>query len=293
MGKSVAQFSPAKLNLFLAITDRREDGFHNLVSVAAPLSWGDTLHAELSDATRLTCDNPEVPCDETNLVLKAVAAFREATGWGGDVKLYLEKRIPMGAGLGGGSSNAVATLRTLNTLTGDLLPIAAMRQIAAGLGADCALFVEDAPVIMRGRGECVEVLDESGCSRLRGRRVLVFKPAFGISTPWAYGQMIAHPEHYCRADDAEAHLKRWRETVQAPLSDLLANNMQAIAFLKYPALPAMHGMLREEFGLNPVMSGSGSASFALLKEDVETGAIEARIREMWGAGAFMTTAILA
>src|SRR5438552_482615 len=126
----VSLFSPAKINLFLAVTGRRADGFHDLVSVVAPLDFGDELVAELGGSRReagggkqftLECDHPEVPVDGANLVLKAAEAFVAATGWSGSVHFRLTKRIPPGAGLGGGSSNAVAALRALNRLAGGLL----------------------------------------------------------------------------------------------------------------------------------------------------------------------------
>ncbi len=123
--KQVVVAAPAKINLFLAITGRRADGFHDLVSVVAPVEFGDTLRAELAESFSLTCSDPAVPVDETNLVLKASRAFAAASNWKGGAKFTLEKRIPMGAGLGGGSSDAVAALRVLNTLAGN--PLAAPR----------------------------------------------------------------------------------------------------------------------------------------------------------------------
>ena len=116
-------FAPAKLNLFLAITGRRADGFHDLVSVVAPVDVGDTLRVTgVADGKfALSCDDAAVPVDETNLVLKAARAFGRATGWTGGARFGLEKRIPVGAGLGGGSSDAVAALRGLNALAGEPL----------------------------------------------------------------------------------------------------------------------------------------------------------------------------
>ena len=112
-------FSPAKLNLYLAVTGRRADGFHDLVSLAVPLVWGDELRVTPTDgAFTLTCNDPAVPVDDTNLVLRAAHSFRTATGWTGGARFVLEKRIPMGAGLGGGSSNATIALRALNHLAG-------------------------------------------------------------------------------------------------------------------------------------------------------------------------------
>jgi len=215
-------FAPAKLNLFLAITGRRADGFHDLVSVATTLEFGDTLRAEVSGVTEpvagrggftMTCDDAEVPVDDSNLVLKAARAFARATGWPrveSGVTFFLEKRVPMGAGLGGGSSDAVAALRALNALSGMRLGAEELVRIAAGVGSDCALLLSDGPLVMRGRGERIEALPETAGGRLRGRRVLVFKPAFGIATPWAHAQMAkAAPGSYLPEKEAEARLAAW------------------------------------------------------------------------------------
>ncbi len=285
---TVTVFSPAKLNLYLAVTGRRPDGFHDLVSVAAPLGFGDELTAtvqefpgqlsaskQIESPFSLACDQPDVPLDETNLIMKAARVFAEVSGWpaqggGARVRVHfnLVKRIPMGAGLGGGSSNAVAALRALNTLSGGLLSSETLAAIAAKLGSDCALFLHGAPVIMRGRGERIEALPESAAKRLRGQRVLVFKPGFGISTPWAYGRMAAEaPQHYLPAPEAEGKLAAWLNAVPpAPAARLLFNNMEGVAFDKFIALPVLLAKLRAEFGVAVQMSGSGSACFALLGE---------------------------
>src|SRR5581483_6186978 len=112
---------PAKLNLYLAVTGRRADGFHDLVSVVVKLDFGDTLTVEPSGRAgrfELVCDDSTLPIDDTNLVLKAARAFAAAARWTGGVRFALTKRIPVGAGLGGGSSDAAAALRALNQLAG-------------------------------------------------------------------------------------------------------------------------------------------------------------------------------
>ncbi len=287
--------APAKLNLFLAITGRRPDGFHDLVSVAAQLNFGDTLCVEPAAEFTLTCDQPEVPCDESNLVLKAARAFAKATEWGGGARFFLEKRIPMGAGLGGGSSDAVAALRALNRLAGPAhaLSPAALQEVAAQLGSDCPLFLHDGPMVMRGRGERIAALPEAAAVRVRGRRVLVFKPGFGIATPWAYAQLAAGaPASYLPAVEAEARLAAWLEDFTAPLEALLFNNMEPPAFSKFLALPVLATELRGRFGVESRMSGSGSACFALLDDKTPAKPILDAIRAAWGESAFAIEARL-
>ncbi len=330
MGVSI--FSPAKINLFLAVTGRRSDGYHNLVSVAAPLDFGDVLEAESSgqgpsfakvsegtagDLFTLECDRAEVPVDETNLILRAARAFAAATGWNERVAFKLTKRIPLGAGLGGGSSNAVAALRALNQLSGGRLAEARLAELAAGLGSDCALFLRNAPVIMRGRGSDIEVLPRAAVQRLSGRRVLLFKPAFAISTAWAYGRMAASAGTSTGGSDerrslylplaaAEARLAEWLRG-DAAVEELFFNNLEAVAFEKYPALPVLLEKLRREFGAAAQMSGSGSACFALggalsgrgngpggqVEPAPGTASMKGLITGCWGPSAFVQQARLA
>lgn len=290
-------FSPAKLNLYLAVTGRRADGFHDLVSLAAPLDFGDDLEARGGaraggNQFSLECDDPSIPVDAGNLVLRAAAAFAAATGWREAVHFRLAKRIPAGAGLGGGSSNAVAALRVLNELAGRPLAPDALAGLAAGLGSDCALFFANAPVVLRGRGERVAPLPASAAARLRGRRVLLFKPGFSISTAWAYARMAATGTDYRAPAEAEARLAAWLGG-EAPVEELLANNMEGVAFDKFAALPVLLAGLRRTFGLAPRMSGSGSACYALLRDDGVTAPISAFIRACWGPAAFVQEARLA
>jgi 4-diphosphocytidyl-2-C-methyl-D-erythritol kinase len=286
-------FSPAKINLFLAITGRRSDGYHDLVSVVTPLDFGDHLMAEAGtrppDAGKqfsLGCDHPEVPVDDSNLILKAAEAFAVATGWAEPVAFQLEKCIPVGAGLGGGSSNATAALLALNQLSGANLGRAELAALAAGVGSDCPLFLEDRPVIMRGRGERIELLPEAAAGRLRGRRVLVFKPSLGVSTAWAYERMAAGaPQSYLPAGEAERRIAAWIEG-NADADELLFNNLEPVVFRKFLALPTLLDRLGHQFGLAPRMSGSGSACFALLPSGAPVSVMVAVIREAWGPVCF-------
>ena len=294
----VSVFSPAKINLFLAVTGRRPDGFHDLVSVVAPLDFGDELEASLAtpgEGSRfsLACDHPDVPIDGSNLVLKAAEAFAVAAAWKGAVHFKLTKRIPVGAGLGGGSSNAVAALRALNQLAGSPLVTAQLADVAVTLGSDCAHFLRGAPVAMRGRGERVDDLGAGAVTRLRGRRILVFKPGFGIGTPWAYQRMIARGGDYLSVADAEGRLAAWLHGT-APAEKLLFNNMEPAAFEKYVALPVLTGRLQREFGVATAMSGSGSACFALLPDDAAAIVTQMKqmIRESWGEVTFVQEARL-
>lgn len=296
----VSVFSPAKINLFLAVTGRRADGYHELVSVVAPLTFGDELTVETGEGRpetggqfSLECDDPQVPVDGSNLVLKAAEAFVTATGWKAAAKFRLAKRIPVGAGLGGGSSNATAALRALNQLSGAGLSHAALMALAAGVGSDCPLFLYGGPVVIRGRGEQVVALPAAAAGRLHGRSVLLFKPGFGVSTAWAYEQMAAGaPRAYLSAAEAGRRLAGWIEG-QADATVLLFNNLEPVVFRKYLALPVLLERLQVRFGLAPRMSGSGSACFALLPAGARVEEITAAIVEAWGPVSFVQIAAIA
>lgn len=287
---------PAKLNLLLAVTGRRADGFHELVSLVAPVEFGDTLTVESAAEFSLTCDDPALPVDDTNLVLKAARAFRAAISWQGGARFALTKRILSGAGLGGGSSDAAAALGALNRLAGGPLAPAALAQVAAQVGSDCALFLPGGPVVMRGRGDRVERLAEPAAARLRGRRVLIFKPGFAIATPWAFARKAEQARgSYRPGAEAEARLANLVYTVTSggDWEGLLFNDLERAAFGKFIALPVLLGQLRERFGLAPRLSGSGSACFALLPDGAPVEAITTTVREAWGPSAFVVETRLA
>jgi 4-diphosphocytidyl-2-C-methyl-D-erythritol kinase len=312
--RTVTIFSPAKINLFLAVTGRRSDGYHDLVSVVAPLDFGDVLTAETGgdglearnwkaergerrpeDGAQfsLVCDNSEVPVDGSNLVLKAAEAFAGATGWKKRVLFRLTKRIPVGSGMGGGSSNATAALLALNELGGANLGRVELAALAAGVGSDCPLFLEGGPVIMRGRGERIEPLHEAAARRLRGRVVLVFKPSIGVSTAWAYERIAAGaPQSYLPVVEAERRIASW-VAGDADAAELLFNNLEPVVFGKFLALPVLLNFLRRRFGLASRMSGSGSACFALLPDEAPAHEISAAIREAWGPACFVQKTAIA
>jgi 4-diphosphocytidyl-2-C-methyl-D-erythritol kinase len=287
--------APAKVNLFLAVTGRRADGFHDLVSLVVPLDWGDTLEAaDGGGSVSVESDSDSVPRGRDNLVAKAAAAFAEATGWDKGGAFFLQKRIPAGAGLGGASSDAASALTALNRMAGEPLGPAALAKVAAAVGSDCPLFLSGAGVVMRGRGEVTLPLGPAAQGRLRGARLLLFKPTFSVATPWAYGRLAASaPSSYCDAAWAEERLGSWLADPPKPLSALLFNSMDAAVFPKYPALPVLLGQLRKKFGVDAAMTGSGSACFAVLGEGADAGPVADEVRGSLGPSAFVQEARIA
>lgn len=287
-------FAPAKINLLLLVTGVRADGFHELVSLVAPLAFGDTLRMEtpagLATDT-LACDAEGVPTDGTNLVLLAAAAYRAEVPAAPYAAFTLVKRTPHGAGLGGGSSDAAAALRLLNDACGRPLDATRLAAVAARVGSDCPLFLAGAPVILRGRGERVEVLKPAEQAALRGRRVLVFKPAFGVSTVEAYRAMREHGGYYRPASVADTLLGAWRS--QPGLPPPCFNNMTYAVGDKHLAIITLLEQLEARFGLEAHLSGSGSACFALLEPGYDAAPPTAAIRAAWGDTAFIIETTLA
>jgi len=292
---SVQVTSLAKLNLFLAITGKREDGYHNLLSLVSQVSIADEISVTLAPKEfSLSCNLEDVPVDQSNLILKGAELFRQLTGYTGGAHFVLKKEIPMGAGLGGGSSNGVAAFRALEALTGKKIDVAQLQQKVATIGSDCPLFLSQKACMMKGRGERIEVLLDSVQSRIKGRRVVIYKPDFGISTAWAYKRMTELKDAYLPADKAEMLVNTWLDKPAAPLEDILYNNMQRPAFLKFPSLAVLADSLYSNYGLRVLMSGSGSACFALLpyKDGPSDTEIIRTIRELLGEGTFVRIATL-
>ncbi len=325
---TISRLAPAKLNLLLAITGARQDGFHDLVSLVAIVADNDladeiSLTATFGDNARdtLVCDNPDLPCDDNNLILRATKLFREQFPLRASLRWAVKKRIPSGAGLGGGSSDAATALRMLDEMsrmpttnpslttnpTATTNPVATTmpppptpadfsgseRQrrlfaIAERIGSDVPIFLLGKAALMRGRGEKIEMLSATEAAALRGRKFLVFKPAFGISTAEAYAEMRRNkPLDYVSVAEAEAQIAKWRANPRGALPQL--NNMERPAFRKFLALPALFKILRERHGLSARMSGSGSACFAEIRGDGggDILATEATIRNCLGANAFV------
>jgi len=288
---TLTQFCPAKINPFLAVTGRREDGFHELVSVVTTVRCGDMLRATPAGAGEysLTCSDSALPTDESNLVLKATREFTHETGWDGGVHFELEKRLPSGAGLGGGSSDAVGALKALNALSGHQLDAAGLHRVAARVGSDCPLFLPGRPLVMRGRGEQIEVFSPATAERIQNQRVLLLKPPFGINTAWAYQTLAAKaPGSYRDAEQAEDQLSTWCDNESATLDDLGFNSFMPAVGAKWLAIKALADCLRQEEGVTLHLSGSGSACFVWLASGLEVQPIVELARRCWGEGTWWT-----
>lgn len=285
---SITLESPAKINLVLLIEGLRSDGFHNLFSIVAPISLQDTLTITLgtlgkSDSIECAGLMGDLSFMADNLVLKAANKFRARFPFKESINFKLEKHIPIGAGLGGGSTNAVAAIKGLNMLLKNPLSKEEMISLAAEIGSDCPLFLENGPCIIKGRGEHIAPLPEIIRNVLVNKNLLVFKPSFPISTPWAYQEIRAHSaECYQSAATIEEFYKHWQNKLLNNDIIELSNTFEKVIFPKFLALPTLLDDLRKKFGLNCGMTGSGSACFAFINNDTPIEEITNYIRSCWG-----------
>ena len=262
------KLSGCKVNLLLNILGKREDGFHELETLMHPVAIFDTLTFSTSrEGLELTCSEPSLPIDSRNLVHRAAEAFVKAAGVNEGIRIHLEKKIPMAAGLGGGSGNAATTLLGLNELFGNPLDAEALSSIAASLGSDIPFFLQGKPAIGIGRGEQIESLDFFPA--LKNAAFLLIYPGFGISTAWAYQSLGKFPAALNgspgRARDLLATLNHSTPNV---LKGRLYNSLEAPALDKYPILALFQEFLLAQGATAALMSGSGSTTFAIC-EDLE------------------------
>lgn len=266
-------FSPAKINLLLNVLRRRPDGYHELETVFERLSFGDTLRFyPHPDKVSLTVRGLRVPSGPSNLVLQAANLLKERYAVSKGVRLVLEKRIPVSAGLGGGSSNAAATLLGLNRLWKLRLSQNTLGQLAAELGSDVPFFVMETSFAMgTGRGEKLRRLRHSG---RKFWHVLV-KPPFGISTKEAYGCLKPPFLTLPRAD-----VKMLVHSIQIGdarrLSGLLSNSLEVALNKRVTTIQKIKDELSEQGSLGALLSGSGSCVFGLFS-DRQKAARAARI----------------
>lgn len=246
--------APAKINLSFRVIGRRADGFHEVETLMAPISLHDeltiTAHGEAGEI-ELLCDDPSLPAGEDNLVVRAARLFVRATNGVRSVRIELKKRIPHGAGLGGGSSDAASTLLGLNQLFDAGLPVQELGNLAAEIGSDVPFFLFRSQAFCRGRGELVTPADIQ-----QRMPLLLLKPAFGVPTPWAYS--------------------RWKDAVELPGVSYAAQEFGGLTFINDLERPVFEKhlflaqlkmwLLAQSEVAVAMMSGSGSTMFAVLRD---------------------------
>jgi 4-diphosphocytidyl-2-C-methyl-D-erythritol kinase len=266
--------APAKINLSLRVLGRRSDGFHEIETFMSPVSLWDEIKIEQQSGKQeiaLRCDDLSVPQGEDNIVVRAAKVFFEETKITGGVSIALKKRIPHGAGLGGGSSDAASTLLALNELFETNLPREALAKMAEMVGSDVPFFIFQSAAACKGRGELVSP------ARLREQlSVLLLKPEFGVPTQWAYSLWRDSREisgvSYAAQEFAE---------------QTFMNDLERPVFEKFVFLTQLKMWLLKQPEVGAaLMSGSGSTVFAVLRSNADADLLAKRAKaeldsELW------------
>lgn len=279
--------TPAKINLGLFILGKRPDGYHDLETLFQMVSLYDTLELESIDhRIELVCDHPEVPADDSNLMVRAARllqdAFPEKAGLG--CRMVLNKRIPMGAGLGGGSGNAAGVLRGLNRLWDLGLETAALMKFAAQLGSDVPFFLCAPSALGEGRGERLTALQ----SPEKFWVILIF-PKVSVATAEVYRalnlDLTKNPKN----------IKILREFLSqsniASLGAHLHNDLEPIVIKRLPVIERIKKKLYSLHADGALLSGSGSAVFGIFEDSKGAEQAYARCREEEGWETFLTETV--
>lgn len=262
---------PPKVNLYLRVVRRREDGFHELETVFQSVGGGDTLSAAPASELTLRCSEPEIPVDDRNLVMRAATllrrAFPSAAGCG--ASLDLVKRTPAGGGMGGGSVDGAAALVLLSRLWGLEPTSTQLAEMAAVLGSDVPFFLVGGAALARGRGE---VLEPVAAPKQRFWLVLL-KPSVSVSTPWAFKQWRAEE---CSGPSVEEFLAAYHSSDPAALAAALRNDLEPGVAAGTPEIATARQWLLAQGVPGARMTGSGSVVFAVAQNEAQANDIAAR-----------------
>jgi len=272
-GHIVKLLAPAKINLHLRVAPVASDGFHPLLSWMCTVGLFDTLRLNRAagSGTRLQCDDPTLPCDGSNLVVRAAAAIRDAamsdasrrTAGEGGLAIELQKRIPTGGGLGGGSSDAARIVLGVNRLWELNLPVDRLSAMATTLGSDVAFFCHGPSSICSGRGQIVRPIGAP-----MPRSVLLVLPPMAVPTGAVYrrfDELLSEDDRRLLTESVATELdwEHWRSLPAQALLPNLVNDLERPAFDLHPRLARSRGELEQFLGRIVRMSGSGSSLFTL------------------------------
>jgi 4-diphosphocytidyl-2-C-methyl-D-erythritol kinase len=249
--------SNAKINIGLNILSRRQDNYHNIETIFYPLHLSDTIEITLSDSFRFTCSGLRIDGDyNDNLVVKAFNLFYKEFSIS-PVTIHLNKMIPLGAGLGGGSSNAAFTLMGLNSLFDLNLDESKLISYASMLGSDCPFFIKNCISIASGKGEILKPIDIS----LKGYELLVVKPDDFVSTKEAYQGTIPNMPLFQLENAPTIPISAWKSVV--------VNDFEKSVFENHPKISEVKTKLYDAGAVYASMSGSGASVFGIFKKAPE------------------------
>lgn len=247
---------PAKINLWLEVLRKRDDNYHDLSSLMLPVGVYDGVGLELMDGggVRLESDSTEVPADRRNLAWRAAEFYLEAAGISSGVSIRLEKNIPVGAGLGGGSADAAGVLLGLNQLTEGRLAMDDLHVLAGRLGADVPFFLYQVPALATGIGEKLQRVEG-----VPNYPMVLIKPPVSVSTRWVY-QSLKLTRGESRIKLRTFLARRWN------LHDFLQNDLETVTLREFPLLVQIKEWFGEAGSTGSLMSGSGPTVFGIFPD---------------------------
>lgn len=249
----------AKINLGLLITGKRTDGYHTLETIFAPINWYDIIGFSEAENISMTCSNATLPVDDSNLCIRAAKSLQKFSGCTKGVAMTLQKNVPFGAGLGGGSSDAATVLRVLNSLWQIDAPVSGLHALAVSLGADVPYFLEmEGLAFASGIGDLLEDLDMT----LPYSIVTVF-PDEHISTVWAYRNFYARFDR--KIPDLRQSVQDLCRSGNKAVFPVFENDFEPAVFDHFPAVRKVKEALLEAGSIFTSLSGSGSAVYGLFE----------------------------
>lgn len=249
--------SPAKINLYLQVTGKRDDGYHELIMLMSAISLYDKIRIETDkNEYSLKCPHPDVPENESNIALRAAILFRERLGSGRPVSIHLEKNIPVGAGLGGGSSNAATVLKGLNVHYDYPFSDDALLEMGAELGSDVPFFIHSKPAWAVGRGEKIVCIENIACYK-----VIVLFPGVHVSTPAVYKKL----NFGLTKNEKKIKSPLLNKGLVDPINHLF-NDLEEPAIEICSEIKNLKDVLSIHGAEGILMSGSGSSVFGLYSE---------------------------
>ena len=254
-------FPNAKINLGLHIKNKRADGYHELETIFYSINFCDVLEILPSDQLTFTSSGIDIP-GKGNLCIDAYHLLRDDFNIPA-VHIHLHKIIPIGAGLGGGSSDAAFTLKGLNELFDLQLSREQLRTYAVKIGADCPFFIENKPMLATGVGEILESIELD----LSAYHIAIVKPNIHVSTKKAYSLVTPNEPLYSLRDLIKTPVKQWQ----------LQNDFEQSVFAKYPAIKDLKNSLYEQGAVYAAMSGSGSSVFGLFENRPKLNCVDSSI----------------
>lgn len=269
MGKLILK-CPAKVNLFLHITGKRPDNYHDLYTLFYPISLCDTLTIEKSSNTSLTCSNSDIPVDDSNIVLKTHNILKSKYNFTDNYKIHLEKNIPFGAGLGGGSSNAAKYLLAVNKLSGLNLNYEDMKSIMAQVGSDTVFFLHNEPMTASGRGEILEKAPV-----LPPLYFIIINPNIFVSTKEIYSSPYLT---YSKINQADKLKKIY---TFEELKSIMVNDMENVVFKLHSEVAEIVDFLNSCTNGKALMSGSGSTVFAVYDNEIERDNVFIKVKDKY------------